>query len=268
MGEENPVAGAPITDRQRCSGDGLEVSPPVLGEQPSGRLAGPAWVQIGPQSGNRGISIAAIGVITPEVQQLCDLVEAPTKRELGNPRSAGVVIAVLGSDTSQDAGPDHAVLIVAAIGDDQAPEPFPDVRRAGGQSVVKPLDHRSGLIDGGLVHMAEHDVRVFVERRNATRKQVAAVHVVVSGPLEVLSAGLAKDEVMVWDGADVARLTNVPDSRVLGRIPAADLFSPVRRGIVRDDQLEVGETLTKQRVDRLREITFPVVYGKADTEPW
>jgi hypothetical protein len=116
--------------------------------------------------------------------------------------------------------------------------------------------------------MAEHDVRLFVERRNATRKQVAAVHVVVSGPLEVLSAGLAKDEVMVWDGADVARLTNVPDSRVLGGIPAADLSSPVRRGIVRDDQLEVGETLTKQRVDRLREITFPVVYGEADTKPW
>jgi hypothetical protein len=113
--------------------------------------------------------------------------------------------------------------------------------------------------------VAENNVWVFVERRNATSEQVAAVQIVVGGPLEILTAGLAKDEVVVRAETDVAGLANVPDSRILGRISAADLFGLVRRGIVRDNQLKVGETLTEQRIERLCEITLSVVYGKADT---
>jgi hypothetical protein len=207
-------------------------------------------------------------MVTPEVQQLADLVEPPAQRDLGDERSARVVITVLGSDASKDMGPDHAVLVVGTIGDDQASETFRDVRRVGGQGVVKSSDDRSCLVDDGHVRMAEDNVRVFVERRNATSEQVAAVQVVMGGPLEVLPAGLAKDEVVVRVETDVAGLADVPDSRVLGRISAADLFGPVRRGIVRDDQLKVGKTLPEQCIERLSEITLPVVYGKADTEPW
>jgi hypothetical protein len=117
MGKEDPVASPPLGRRNRRSGDGLEESVRVLGDQPSGALAGAAWVQIGTQRRYCRISVATVGVVTPKVQQLADLVEPPTKRNLGHKRTGSVVVTILGSDASEHVSPDHAVLIVSAIGD-------------------------------------------------------------------------------------------------------------------------------------------------------
>ena len=98
-------------------------------------------------------------------------------------------------------------------------------------------------------------------------QQVPAVEVVVRRPLEQLGAGLVERPVVVRGGADVDRLPEVADPRVLGQVLPADLLRAVGRGVVGDDQVEVAVALPQQGVQGLREVLLAVVDRKADTQP-
>jgi len=115
--------------------------------------------------------------------------------------------------------------------------------------------------------VSQDDLRVLVERRNAALDQVARVQVVVGGPLEQLAPGLLDQDVMIRRASDVARLPDVPDPRVLLRVATADIRGPVRRGVVRNDQLEVLIGLPEQSVERFGQVLLAVIDRKPDAQP-
>ena len=111
--------------------------------------------------------------------------------------------------------------------------------------VLDQADHGARVVDHRLPGMRQHDVRVFIECLDASLQQIPGVQVVARGPFEEFSPGLPDKEVMVRDPADVARLPDVADARILPRIAVANIRGAVRRPVIRDDQFEVRVALAE-----------------------
>ena len=76
------------------------------------------------------------------------------------------------------------------------------------------------------------------------------------GPLEQLTPGLPDNEVMIGYKAYVVRLADITNPGVPPFVAMADSRSVVGRSVVRDDQLEIVVTLTKQGPRSTRRGTF------------
>src|SRR5207245_2059101 len=90
--------------------------------------------------------------------------------------------------------------------------------------------------------------------------------VVVRSPLEELPSRKLQDPVVVPGGSAVLRAASVLDPRIRTGVGTADLFGRVCGRVVRDDELEVGEGLAEQRVERLGKKALPVVDRKPNTD--
>jgi hypothetical protein len=74
-------------------------------------------------------------------------------------------------------------------------------------------------------------------------------------------------DVVIRRASDVARLPDIPDPRVLLQVATADVRGPVRRVVVRNDQLEILIALPEQRVERFGELLLAVIDRKPDAQP-
>ena len=110
-----------------------------------------------------------------------------------------MMVAPLHRRPAEDLGPDNAVVVVAAVVEQQAPEAFRRPRARGVERVVDGLDRGARVVDLRCPAVSEHDLRVLVERVDAALKQVASVQVVVRRPLEQLTPRLLGDEVVVGE---------------------------------------------------------------------
>src|SRR3954466_8916143 len=109
-----------------------------------------------------------------------------------------------------------------------------------------------------------HRVGPLVEHLHAPLEESRGADVVVGRPAEQLTAGELESEVRVVDAADVPRIPEVPDPGVLLCVRLADAGGPVGRSVVADHELEILQSLREDRIDRLPQIPFAVVNGKAD----
>jgi hypothetical protein len=64
--------------------------------------------------------------------------------------------------------------------------------------------------------------------------------------------------IVVRPGAEVARLAVIGHARIGGRVAAADRRGAIGRGVVAEDQLEIGEALAEDRADRRIEVALAV----------
>src|SRR5690606_17118599 len=86
------------------------------------------------------------------------------------------------------------------------------------------------------------------------------------GPLVVLAPGELEYPAEVARPAEVPLVPVVPDPRVARHVLAADGLGAVGRGVVGDHQLEVGERLREESVERRPEVPLPVVDGDGDAD--
>jgi hypothetical protein len=101
---------------------------------------------------------------------------------------------------------------------------------------------------------------------DAETQKVGLNHIVMRGPLEVLSRGLEIDISQVPTGAHILLRAVVPDAGILRGKLAADVLAAVGGTIVRDDQLEIPKRLIQQGIDGGFEKAVSVVKKQADTE--
>ena len=113
---------------------------------------------------------------------------------------------------AQHVGPHHPVEVVATRLEQQTPEALRRVRRVGGEPVLVGDLHLAVFVDDRLAGVREDHVGPLVQRLDAAPQQVAAVEVVVRGPLEQLAAALVEHTVVVRRGADVPGQPEVPDA--------------------------------------------------------
>jgi hypothetical protein len=178
-----------------------------------------------------------------------------------------MMVAPLHRRPAEDLGPDNAIVVVAAVVEQQAPEAFWRPRACGVERVADSLDRGARVIDLRRPAVSEHDLRILVERVDAALKEVAGVQVVVRRPLEQLTPRLLGDEVVVGGKPDVPRLAEIAHPGILLLVATADVPGAIGRGVIRNDQLEISEGLAKQGLDRLADVLLAVVHRKADGEP-
>src|SRR5688572_136288 len=90
----------------------------------------------------------------------------------------------------------------------------------------------------------------------------------MSCPPEVGTASEREGAVEVRLGADIGLVPVDPDARILRSPRGGDGRGVIRRRIVTDDYLEVGEILCEQRFDSGVEISLAVEDGQADADAW
>ena len=123
------------------------------------------------------------------------------------------------------------------------------------------------LVNGCGARVDEHDRRrLRPEGLHTSLQEGRRADVVVRGPLEELPSRKLQDPVEVPGFSAVLGAASVLDPRIRAGAGTADLFGRVCRRVVRDDELEVGEGLAEQRVERLGEKALPVVDGKPNTD--
>ena len=88
--------------------------------------------------------------------------------------------------------------------------------------------------------------------------------VVVRDPLEELTARELEGAVVIGGQADIGLVPDVANAPIPLCKPAADVFGPIGRCIVRDDQLEVSEVLLDQPRQGIGQVLLAVVDGQAD----
>ena len=82
--------------------------------------------------------------------------------------------------------------------------------------------------------------------------------------MEQRRAAQLEDPVEVRRLANVAVVADIADAGVLRLIVAADVRRPIGRGIVGDDDLEIGQALGEQGIQRFRQILLAIVRGNSN----
>ena len=125
-------------------------------------------------------------------------------------------------------------------------------------------EHLAPLVDVVDRGVAQHGVGRRVERLHRGGEKVWSDPVVVGQPFEQLAARLVEGAREVARGPKVALVAQVANPRIAGGEIACDRFRTIGRGIVADDQLEVGEALRQRRADRVLKEVLPVVDRQPD----
>ena len=188
-------------------------------------------------------------VLPPEIQPVRDLVKGAMQTELGNDRVVRVVVTLFHRGPAEDLGPHDAVVVIAAAIEQYAPEALRRPGRGRGQRVLVRVRHGSRQVDLRGPGVREHDLRILVERLDTQLEQVTGIKVVVRRPFEQLATRFVHDGVVVRSEPDILRLADVADPGVLFLVLVADIAGTVRRGIIRDDQLEIGVALAEQGIE-------------------
>ena len=238
-----------------------------LGLQP----ARPARVGIEPLGHLAEVLLAlpgALRVDAPEEQRLRDLLELSEQRELAEQRDVGADVGLDEARLQQRVAPHHAEGRVAERpAPDEVAEAAVGLLLAQVEGVLVGADHVALAVDDDGARVAEHDVaRRRVEGLDAAAQMARRQQVVVGGPLEVGRARQLHHLVVVAGRAEVALVAHVADARVAAGDLAHDRLGRVRRGVVRDDDLEVREVLREQRGERIPQIGRPVVDGQTDAD--
>ncbi len=136
----------------------------------------------------------------------------PTEGDLGDERPGGVVEPVLGADAAQHVGPHHAVLVVGAVGDDQAAEAFDGVSGSRCREIVELLHDRPQsssmtALSTWLSTTSGCSSSTATQRASS----LGRVEVVVRGPLEVRAAEPWPDQESLCWGPP--RCCGLPDER-------------------------------------------------------
>ena len=100
------------------------------------------------------------------------------------------------------------------------------------------VEDREELIEfSDLLHerLTQDGVRMAIQCRDAPLEIFGRQHVVVSGPLEVLSRRQLESQIEICRRAKITIIAIVPDPGVRCRVLAADDIRSVGCGIVRDD---------------------------------
>jgi hypothetical protein len=123
------------------------------------------------------------------------------------------------------------------------------------------------LVHGPAARVDEHDRRrLGPEGLHTPLEEGRRAGVIVRSPLEELPSRELEDPVEVPGASAVLRAAAVLNPRIRAGVGAADLFGRIRRRVVRDDELEVGEGLAEQRVERFGEKALPVVDRKSNAD--
>jgi hypothetical protein len=133
-----------------------------------------------------------------------------------------------------------------------------------GEAVGVAPQHLALRPDLGDAGSAEHRLRHRVQCGNGAGEVVGRQQVVMRRPFEVAAAGAVEAIVVVRPGTEVARLAVIGQARVARRMRAADLLRRIGRGVVADDQLEVGEVLAEDGADGGVEVALAVEHRQAD----
>jgi len=74
------------------------------------------------------------------------------------------------------------------------------------------------------------------------------MNIVHAPPFEEFPARQFEHAIVVAAGADVGCVPIIPNSVILGGVPAADFFGGVRGSVIRNDEFKVGVILPYKRV--------------------
>ena len=102
--------------------------------------------------------------------------------------------------------------------------------------------------------MREDHLGPGVEGIDAPLQQIWRVQIVVGHPLEELAPALLDHEVVIEGGTAVLAVMDVPHAGINRLVLPGDLAGPIGRAVVGDDQLEVGEGLRQQGIQRLANV--------------
>ena len=97
---------------------------------------------------------------------------------------------------------------------------------------------------------------------NAAGIDIGADEIVVSAPLEIPARRELEAQIEIAGGAEVALVAHVANAAVASREALADSLRRIGRGVVGDDQLEIGKALIQQRLDRRHDVAFAIVDGQ------
>jgi hypothetical protein len=135
-----------------------------------------------------------------------------------------------------------------------------------GQVAAGPAAARAALgVDHLGVAVDHAGVGIGVEHGHLAGQPVGQHQVVVGQVGDQLAAGLVQAAVPVADHAQIGLVAQVADARV-GE-PGHHLRRLVGRGVVADQQLEVGERLAQAARDRLAQVAGAVARGQRDRDP-
>src|SRR5262249_12790546 len=120
-------------------------------------------------------------------------------------------------------------------------------------------------VDKPCGRVAQDDAVVRIQEINAKLEVIWQAHVVVCCPLKIFPDRKVDAPIVVRRGTQILRVPEITYPRVLAHEFPADFFRAVRGGVVRNNQLEVGEGLNEDRIERMGEIVLTVVDGDRDT---
>jgi hypothetical protein len=129
-------------------------------------------------------------------------------------------------------------------------------------------DHVPVGVDRDRDAVREHRVRAVVKLRDEGGEQLGLGEIVVGVPHEQRRARELHHRVDVARGPQVRLLPHVTDPRIARRILEADRGRPVGGGVVRDDELEVGERLGQEPVQGQAQVPLAVVDRHPDRDAW
>ncbi len=79
-------------------------------------------------------------------------------------------------------------------------------------------------IDFAYAHRAEDGARICLESRHRQLEIAGCQQIVMRGPFEIGAAGEKEAAVIIWAGAEIARVADIPHPIVQGRKAFADFL--------------------------------------------
>ena len=104
------------------------------------------------------------------------------------------------------------------------------------------------FVDDPRPRMAQHNGKIALQRRDTLSNEIRRELIVVCRPLEILSGRQLKHPVEVPRGSDVTLISQVTDTRVACCSGLTKRLRLIRRSVVGDDQFQVTERLTQNRI--------------------
>ena len=128
---------------------------------------------------------------------------------------------------------------------------------AGGHVAGRAID---GEEDLGLAH---HQARIGLQGCDVAFGEARRPKVIGARPHEIGGVGLEQNEAEIHLRAEILGLADVAHARVAGGVALADGRRAVGRAIVGDHDVEIGEALRQQAVERRGDAGRPVIDGHA-----
>jgi hypothetical protein len=109
--------------------------------------------------------------------------------------------------------------------------------------------------------MRERSLGVRVQSVHAPLQKGPRVQVIMRRPLKKLTTREPDQVVVIRYHANIVRLSDVPNARVLASVATANGLGAVRRRVVGDDEFEVLKGLAKQCIEGRGQESLTVVNG-------